>query len=65
MGCCNSSKKENDFSFYKTYYTRTGEDLKFRPIFLRKGSITDDYELGEVLGSGSFGEVKKGKHLLT
>lgn len=66
MGCFNSpTPKQDKTLFYKPHYARSSTGLLLRPISLKKTDINKEYEFLEALGSGSFGEVKKAKHLLT
>lgn len=66
MGCFGMKKKKKQVhSFYESYIAKEIDSLLFRPIRLKQREIQKEYSIMEVLGSGSFGEVKKVKHLTT
>lgn len=41
------------------------EDLKFRPVKLNNRKVEDEYKYLNILGTGSFGQVRKAEHLKT
>lgn len=66
MGCFGKkTKKVQSLCFYDSFNVKNSNFLLFRPIKLKHFDIQKEYSILEVLGSGSFGEVKKVKHLTT
>ena len=70
MGCLESSKRkkiqENTSCAYKTpTHALTYKNLQVNPVIQKTTDIELDYQYLEILGTGSFGEVKKARHILT
>ena len=69
MGCLESSKKnikiDNSCAYISPHYAQTYKNLTVRSVIQKTTDIESDYKYLEILGTGSFGEVKKARHILT